>query len=80
MTSEQKAWLDAHRFEGYRPMGTGSATGSGTAGGTHWKKRGMLHPDGTFEPWLGHARPSVRPGSFEVGIFEHTPAGQMRGP
>lgn len=73
MTSEQKVWLDAHRFEGYRPMGV-------LPGACRWVKRGMLHPDGTFEPWVGRARPSVRQGSFEVAILEHTSAGQMRGP
>lgn len=76
MTAEQKAWLDARRGEGYRPMGA-------LPGGCRWVKRGMLHPDGIFELLLTrNARPSrFLPGSFEVAVLELTPAApDMRGP
>lgn len=73
MTGEQKTWLDAHRAEGYRPLGT-------TPGGGRWVKIGMLHADGTFELKVGTKRPSVRMGSFEVGVLEIGPATEMRGP
>lgn len=72
MTGEQKAWLDAHRAEGYRVMGN-------TPGASRWVRRGMLHPDGSFEPYL-RARPSVRVGSFEVGILETREGPNMAGP
>lgn len=63
MTSEQKKWLDDHRGEGYRVLGT-------APGGYQWVKRGILHADGQFDPQLGRARPNVRVGSFEVAVLE----------
>jgi len=74
MTSEQKKWLDEHRAEGYRVIGT-------APGGYRFARRGMLHADGQFELQLGARRPAVRVGSFEVGILEPiTQQTMMRGP
>lgn len=73
MTGEQADWLRSHRAEGYRPLGN-------TPGGARWIKVGMLHADGTFELRQGRARPSVRVGSFEVGVLETGAAREMRGP
>jgi hypothetical protein len=74
MTGEQKKWLDDHRVQGYRPMGT-------LGGASRWINRGMLHPDGTFEFLGARGRPNkVEQGSFEVAVLEHVPAPGMRGP
>lgn len=73
MTGEQKKWLDDNRVHGYRPLGA-------TPGGGRWVNVGMLHADGTFELKLGRARPTVKPGSFEVGVLEHSGAPHMNGP
>lgn len=62
MTTEQKVWLDAHRAEGYRVRGA-------VAGNARWTKTGMLHADGSFEPFI-KGRPGVRVGSFEVGVLQ----------
>lgn len=72
MTGEQKAWLDLHRAEGYRPLGV-------APGGSRCVKTGMLHADGTFEARIAGARPAIRVGSFEVGILQHSSAPDMRG-
>lgn len=74
MTGEQKIWLDAHQAEGYRPLGV-------APGGWRWVRIGMLHADGTFEAKTPGSRPSIRVGSFEVGVLVETnSAPQMQGP
>ena len=61
MTSEQKAWLDAH--PDYRPIGV-------AGGRTRFAKRGALKPDGTFVA-VTRAAPLIdeRDGAFGVGIL-----------
>ena len=61
MTSEQKAWLDAH--PDYRPIGV-------AGGRTRFAKRGSLKPDGTFVA-VTRAAPLIdeRDGAFGVGIL-----------
>lgn len=63
MTGEQAKWLTDRRAEGYRVIGV-------APGGHRWVRTGMLHANGEFEPKLGVARPSIRVGSFEVGVLE----------
>lgn len=64
MTGEQKKWLDEHRIQGYRPVGQTSATGS-----SGWTNKGILHADGTFEPFVKTPR-RITAGCFEVGIYQ----------
>lgn len=73
MTSEQAEWMNKHRPEGYRVIGT-------LPGGCQWVRRGMLHADGTFDLQQGRARPPVRVGTFEVGVLELITQQSMRGP
>jgi hypothetical protein len=73
MTGEQANWLRTHRAEGYQPIGV-------LPGGCTWVKRGMLHPDGTFEAMVRGQRPAVRQGSFEVGVLQHAQGAGMQGP
>ena len=73
MTGEQATWLRSHRAEGYTPIGT-------TPSGASWAKRGMLHPDGTFELKVQGQRPAIHEGSFEVGVLQlANPPGGMQG-
>ena len=60
MTEAQKNWLDSHRREGWRAVGQRQT----------FAKRGMLHPDGAFEPIQRGVRPSAQQGSFEVGVLK----------
>ena len=63
MTGEQANWIRANK--GY------SALSSRVPSGHVYAKRGMLHPDGTFElkPRTGrYARISA--GGFEVGVLQ----------
>ena len=60
MTEAQKNWLDSYRREGWRAVGQRQT----------FAKRGMLHPDGAFEPIQRGVRPSAQQGSFEVGILK----------
>ena len=66
MTAEQKKWLDDHRAEGYRPVG------SRPGAQAKYTKIGMLYPDGSFERRAGgigwrYAR--AIEGMFECGVF-----------
>ena len=61
MTGAQANWLRNNKP--YRPLNQ-------TPSGAHWVKRGMLHEDGTFEPYLAGKRPTVEQGSFEVAILQ----------
>ena len=68
MTSEQKAWLDAH--PDYRPIGV-------AGGRTRFAKRGALKPDGTFVA-VTRAAPLIdeRDGAFGVGVMVQWEAGR----
>jgi hypothetical protein len=71
MTDAQRAWLDAH--PDYSPVGTGGASASGPSA-TPAKNRGVLHPDGRFEP-VTRANPAPPlparsgPSAFVVGVL-----------
>jgi hypothetical protein len=69
MTSEQKAWLDAH--PSYHAIGT--------AGGLmSYRRRGTLLPDGRLVQQIkAHEQP---PGAFNVGIRIVLQPGQMPDP
>ena len=67
MTSEQKAWLDAH--PDYRPIGV-------AGGRTRFAKRGALKPDGTFVAVTKGVPLDERDGAFGVGVLVQWEAGR----
>lgn len=70
MTRQQQEWLRNNKaFQ---------VEGSRLAPGDRAVKRGMLHPDGTFEEKLSrNQRTTVREGSFEVVQIERGAGGGL---
>lgn len=71
MTNEQKAWLDAHKD--YQPIMT-------AGGHIRYRDRGLLNPDGFFTRMKRNDEAGGAAGSFEVGIREVVPPGQIQDP